>query len=83
MGDKTELVVKSAIYTTYGPFGRVDRCDREQSVAGSGHVRTWATPDPGASEPVRRAIISQAYRPASLSQMAFGFSQDSASGQTQ
>ena len=57
MGDKTELVAKSAIYTTYGPFGRVDRCDREQSVAGSGHVRTWATPDLGASGSIRRSII--------------------------
>ena len=57
MGDKTELVVKSAIYTTYGSVGRVDRWHREQSVARSGNIRTWATPDPGASGPVRRAII--------------------------
>ena len=56
MGDKTELVVKSAIYTTYGSVGRVDRWHREQSVARSGNVRTWATPDPGASEFVRCAI---------------------------
>ena len=57
MGDKTELVVKSAIYTTYGSVGRVDRWHREQSVARSGNVRTWATPDPGASEFVCCAII--------------------------
>ena len=36
MGDKTELVVKSAIYTTYRSVGRVDCRHREQSVAETG-----------------------------------------------